>query len=173
MVTAGLPAAKTQFPKLYFRTQSASVTGIPAMHGIYRVVCTPMRLAYVGQAFDLAHRALEHQVQLRDGLHPNPRLQAAYNRFGPSAFYLEVLEIWTGRWSPDCLSPAEQRWMDLHTRSRLFNIRPAGSDVYLEGVLRAGGKPFSSSGDAGTTKSGENRPLGRAPGSAGRKKRGL
>ena len=154
-----LPRPQVTFPPLRLSAGAASVAGVPAMHGIYRLLCVPMRMAYVGQAFDLAHRCLEHQLELRDGIHTNSRLQGAYDKFGPRAFVFEVLELWTGPWRPDCLSPAEQRWMDAHGRSRLYNVRRAGSDAYQRG-LEIGGKP-SSQGES-TAPHADNRPLGRS-----------
>lgn len=129
----------------FHQTPTAAV--IPAFPGIYRVVCLPLTMAYVGQSWDLTRRCLEHQVLLRDRRHPNPRLQGAFNRFGPAAFTFEVLELLHGLTGPDALSPAEQRWMDAHPRTQLFNVRPAGSDAYIVGQRLFG----------------ENRPLGRGP----------
>lgn len=173
-----LPPSWVQIKPVVFGAAGATLTGIPAMPGIYRVVCLPMRRAYVGQTVDLAKRCLEHQVALRDGTHTNPRLLGAYRKLGPKAFCFQVLEVYTGRWSPDVLSPAEQRWMNLHGKGSLFNIRPAGSDAWLEATGRVisnardriGGRPSSSRKNAGSStkvgddnqpQPGDNRPLGR------------
>lgn len=128
-----LPKPNCSLSPLRF-TRTPSPGHIPGFAGIYRLVCVPRGMAYVGQTHDLARRCLEHQVQLMTGQHLNTKLQHAYNRYGPDGFYFQVLELYHGPYSPDCLSPAEQRWMDAHTR--LFNFRPAGSDEYIESVKR-------------------------------------
>lgn len=163
-----LPRSYVKVPRVFF-ARSVGLAGIPNAHGIYRVVCVPMNTAYIGQAYSLLTRCMEHQIQLRDRLHTNTRLQGAYQKFGPSAFYFEVMELYRGRWSPDCLSPAEQRWMDLHPLK--FNVRPAGSDAWLK-VVAAANSPDNRHqlkendddrakvGD-NRAKVGDNRPLGR------------
>lgn len=148
------------------------VASLPALPGIYRVVCLPLRLAYVGQSANLVRRCLEHQTFLREGTHTNPRLQGAYNKLGPRAFAFQVLEVWPDQHvALDTLTPAEQRWMDAHGRASLFNVRPAGSDQWLERQVargEIGGKPVSSSdesvqagGGDNRTPPADNRPLGR------------
>lgn len=129
-----LPGPQVNFQRVRFTAGAAALTGIPAGPGIYRIVCLPLRLAYVGQSYSLIKRCLEHQQALRDGTHTNHRLLAAYEKYGPQGFYFEVLELYRGRWSKDCLSPAEQRWMDLHGKPSLFNVRPAGSDDWLAAI---------------------------------------
>lgn len=169
-----LPEPLVAIPGLRFRQTGAQMGSIPSLHGIYRIRCVPMSMSYVGQAYDLAARCLQHQVELRSRCHTNGRLQAAYNKTGPRAFLFEVLEIWTGPWRPDCLSPAEQRWMDAHGQAHLFNMRPAGSDEWL----RVTGRAWTPRGKSGVSspsasdrpqpqhgqsrpQHGQSRPLGR------------
>lgn len=168
MAKGPLPKGLTGFKPLRFGAQVATNAGIPAMAGVYRLICVPLSHVYVGQAYDLSVRCLEHQQQLRDGLHGNHRLARAYTYYGPRAFLFEVLEVWSGRYRPDCLSPMEQRWMDLHGRDRLFNIRPAGSDAWLSTQDSLGGKASTSRGKSSTSEAGSStgpagttRPLGR------------
>jgi hypothetical protein len=128
-----LPKPQGTFSRLPL-FNSGSLRHLPSSAGVYRLICGPWRRCYVGSTVNLALRFLEHQGQLRRGAHGNSRLQGAYDRLGPYAFSFQVLELYHGRWKPDCLAPAEQRWMDLH--ARLFNVRPAGSDDYLRAAFQ-------------------------------------
>ena len=103
--------------------------GLPATQGVYRIMCLPLRKAYVGSTYDLALRWVEHQTELWAGDHSNRNLQAAFDKFGPRAFTFEVLEIISGRSDQVLRTVAEQRWMDRHPNR--FNVRPAGTNQYL------------------------------------------
>lgn len=126
-----LPRPHGNFPRLQLFT-SGGLRAVPPFPGCYRIIHVTTGRVYVGASYHLAKRFLEHQQQLRRREHPNRWLQRAYDRSGPGAFRFQVLEIYHGRWRKDCLSPAEQRWINLHTK--VFNVRPAGSDEYLRGV---------------------------------------
>lgn len=114
-------------------TEPASCRGLPGEAGVYRIMIYPIRRCYVGSAFDLASRWLEHQVQLRAGEHPNKGLQAAYNATGGRGFAFEVLEIFRrGHRDPETRWLAEERQMELHSlHMDLFNVRHAGSDQFI------------------------------------------
>lgn len=47
---------------------------------------------YIGSAESFARREWQHKYDLKKGTHKNPRLQAAWNKYGPDAFVFEVLE---------------------------------------------------------------------------------
>lgn len=149
-----IPRARVRINPLRLHPTRVLTRGIPDLPGIYRIVCLPLRMAYVGQAYSLVKRAMEHQVELRDGTHMNQRLLGAYHEYGAAQFAFQVLEIYHGRYSPDCLSPAEQRWMDAHGKPSLFNIRRAGSDDWLAATDNA----------SSTNKSRFSRPQGRVQG---------
>jgi len=58
--------------------------------GVYKLVNKVTGQCYVGQSQRLKKRLAEHFRQLRRGIHPNPRLQNAFNKYGESAFYGEI-----------------------------------------------------------------------------------
>jgi hypothetical protein len=60
--------------------------------GIYAVVCRPSEQRWIGRALDLSTVQNRLWFTLRQGGYPYPTLQAAWNRHGPDAFSLEVVE---------------------------------------------------------------------------------
>ena len=61
--------------------------------GIYVLRCLVSQKVYVGQSVDPYGRWLRHRSTLRGGKHGNPHLQAAWNKYGESAFTFEVVEL--------------------------------------------------------------------------------
>jgi group I intron endonuclease len=62
---------------------------------------------YIGSADSFARREWQHKYDLRKGVHKNPRLQVAWNKYGEEVFVFEVLEqipegedqlVWEDRW---------------------------------------------------------------------------
>lgn len=76
---------------------------------IYRIVCFVTGKVYVGQTLNHDRRRKTHFRDLKRGLHDNPRLQSAYNKYGIEAFYFEVLEVDI---SPYKISQRERYWID-------------------------------------------------------------
>jgi group I intron endonuclease len=64
---------------------------------------------YIGSAVDIKRRWQDHSSSLQRGVHENPYLQRAWNKYGESAFSFEVVEK-----VPDyaLLIPHEQVWLD-------------------------------------------------------------
>lgn len=112
----------------YRASNPPSNRGVPNLRGIYAITCIPNGRVYVGQARDFAQRWLDHQAQLIAGTHVNSQLQLCFRRWGPRAFYFQILEVVTA-WGVESLTLAEQRWMNKYPDR--FNVRPAGSDEYL------------------------------------------
>jgi len=81
---------------------------IPSTSGIYKITCTVTGKFYIGSATDLCHRCAQHLYALRNNQHHNPKLQAAWNKYGPDAFLFEVLEVVL----PIFLLEREQYWFD-------------------------------------------------------------
>lgn len=54
--------------------------------GIYKIVNTATGKCYVGQSQRVKKRVKEHFRLLNLGKHTNPRLQNAYNKYGPGSF---------------------------------------------------------------------------------------
>lgn len=59
---------------------------------IYRIVCFPTAMIYVGLASDSKRRKLVHFSMLRSGTHFNSYLQRSFNKYGEPSFYFEILE---------------------------------------------------------------------------------
>ena len=60
--------------------------------GIYAVVCQASGQRWIGRALDLGTVQNRLWFTLRQGGHPYPALQAAWNQHGPDAFSLNVIE---------------------------------------------------------------------------------
>jgi len=79
---------------------------IPATSGIYRITCAVTRKIYIGSAMNLRKRWKDHSFYLQRNEHHNPKLQAAWNKYGPDAFTFEVWELVL----PISLTAREQYW---------------------------------------------------------------
>ena len=60
--------------------------------GIYKIINVVNNKFYVGSAVDLKRRRTRHFSELRTGKHSNAHLQAAWNKYGESAFIFAVIE---------------------------------------------------------------------------------
>lgn len=60
---------------------------------IYRITNMENNHYYIGSAESFARREWSHKYELRKGTHKNPRLQAAWNKYGEEMFVFEVLEL--------------------------------------------------------------------------------
>jgi hypothetical protein len=63
-----------------------------AVAGIYAVTCRPSGQRWIGRAPDLGTIQNRLWFTLRQGGCPHQALQAAWNRHGPDAFSLEIIE---------------------------------------------------------------------------------
>lgn len=59
---------------------------------IYRITNMITEQYYIGSAVSFERRVWNHKTDLRRGVHKNPRMQAAWNKYGADAFVFEVLE---------------------------------------------------------------------------------
>lgn len=59
---------------------------------IYRITNMANGKYYIGSAESFARREWQHKYDLRRGVHKNPRLQAAWNKYGEDMFVFEVVE---------------------------------------------------------------------------------
>ena len=59
---------------------------------IYRITNMANGKYYIGSADSFARREWQHKYDLRRGVHKNPRLQAAWNKYGEDMFVFEVME---------------------------------------------------------------------------------
>lgn len=79
------------------------------MMGVYAITNTINGKMYVGSARNINQRWQGHRHELRHNRHHAPHLQRAWNKYGESAFILQVLEIVK---DVTKLRETEQRWID-------------------------------------------------------------
>jgi group I intron endonuclease len=79
-----------------------------AIPGIYEIRNTRNGYRYVGCSKNVANRWQYHLYRLRKGTHQNPRMQAAWNKYGEGLFDFRMLE----EVPIEKLLEAEQRWLD-------------------------------------------------------------
>lgn len=90
---------------------------------IYRITNMSNGKYYIGSADSFARREWQHKYDLRRGAHKNPRLQAAWDKYGEEMFVFEVLEE-----VPDGQSPlqVEDIWLVQHVgKAECYNINPS------------------------------------------------
>lgn len=94
-----------------------------ASGGIYEIRNRINGNCYIGSTMNLQHRWLEHLSALRHSVHCNRHLQAAFRKYGESAFTFVTLEFVE---KASQLIPREQHYLD--TLNPKYNIaRTAGS----------------------------------------------
>lgn len=73
----------------------AKRNGLPMWRkpGVYSIVCNVTGRVYVGSSLAVRGRLNAHRSCLRRGVHDNPILQAAWVKYGETAFRFEVLEV--------------------------------------------------------------------------------
>lgn len=108
--------------------ENATMTILPALPGIYQIVCTANQKIYIGSAINLYRRKLKHWKDLSGGYHGNKHLQSAWNKYGESAFIFTIIETIA---NVEYLLIREQYWIDKTNccdNDIGFNINPiAGS----------------------------------------------
>lgn len=86
--------------------------------GVYGITLLLDGRVYSGSSVECEARLRHHRNDLRRGIHPNPYLQAAWNKYGENNFLFEVVEkvqdkIW--------LRAREQAWIN-RTQKSSFNL---------------------------------------------------
>ncbi len=89
----------------------------PRPIGVFRVHNTVDDKSFVGVSRDLPSMLNRQRFQLSHGSHPNHALQHDWNRLGPDAFVIEILDTLTPPeepgWDPsDDLRVLEELWLD-------------------------------------------------------------
>ena len=90
----------------------------PGLAAIYRIVNTVTGDEYVGWTTRLTSRMNGHARGIADGNHPNEVLRQAVERFGASAFVLDLLEVCTAFDGPT----RERHWINV--RKPKYNQPP-------------------------------------------------
>lgn len=108
------------------------MSGTWGQPGIYQIRHVASGRLYIGSAANIGNRWSKHRFDLRHGIHQNPHLQNAWNRYGEAAFVFEVLECVT---DVALLLAAEQRYFA--ELQPAFNIlrqagRPVGITISAE-----------------------------------------
>lgn len=104
-------------------------SSIPAVPGIYQIICTVTGKIYIGSSVNLRKRCRDHFVELRRNNHKNPKLQRAYSKYGEEFFVFIVIELVL---IPEHLTAREQYWFKKLNPfgERGYNIAPtAGSNL--------------------------------------------
>lgn len=108
--------------------------------GIYLVRNSLNGKVYVGSTKDFRGRFCNHKSALRLGKHPNPRLQAAWNKYGENCFVFEVAEVVTDL---EKILEREQAWIDQLNACQVgYNLCPtAGSSLGKPNPLKGQPRP--------------------------------
>lgn len=117
-------------------SHSAQNGNTPSAPGIYKITCTANNKIYLGSTKNLCIRCRDHFNKLKQNKHHNPKLQAAFNKYGPDTFTFEVLELVL----PMSLTAREQYWFKKISPfgRKGFNIaRDAASPPNVRGVKRS------------------------------------
>jgi group I intron endonuclease len=93
--------------------------------GIYVIKNVMTQQEYVGSSKNIHRRLTAHLSDLRLGKHHSGRMQASWNKYGPSVFQIAIAEE-VGEIS--ALTDAEQKWID--QLNPFFNIRRDAHAVY-------------------------------------------
>ncbi len=85
--------------------------------GIYAIKNKVNGKMYIGQSRNIENRYKDHCRELKNNQHYNKHLQASYNKYGMSEFYITVLE----ECDIEILGPKEQQWVSSVSRKELYN----------------------------------------------------
>lgn len=101
--------------------------------GIYKIINVVNNKFYIGSAVNFSRRKTRHFSELRTGKHNNKHLQAAWFKYGESAFVFAVVEEVQDK---ALLLDAENRWLKAHVgNDYCYNI---GVDATAPALGKAG-----------------------------------
>lgn len=106
---------------------------------IYRIVCFPTAMIYIGQSCMKHKRQTAHFSTLKRGAHHNPKLQRSFDKYGIGSFFFEVIE--DGIKEED-VDSREKYWINHYDSFRNgFNLTPGGREC-----ISIHGKQFNWNG---------------------------
>lgn len=114
---------------------------------IYRITNMANGKYYIGSAQSFARREWQHRYDLKRGAHKNPRLQAAWNKYGEDMFVFEVVQE-----LPEGVNQlqAEDVWLGQHVGlPDCYNINTGAEAPRLGIVLSDSAKANISAGRVG------------------------
>lgn len=83
---------------------------ISAKKVIYKIENLINKKVYVGQTCNVARRFSNHKIKLDRGVHSNPHLQAAWNKYGSESFVFKVIEVFNPELNFD-INAMEKYWI--------------------------------------------------------------
>lgn len=101
--------------------------------GVYKITCIVNGKFYIGSSINFKIRWRDHLSELRRGIHDNPHLQNAFNKYGEEAFLFEIIEVVM----PWFVLDREQYW--------LKRLKPFNHDIGFN-MNRIADKPPSQKG---------------------------
>lgn len=126
----------------------------PSASGIYQIKCLANGCFYIGSAQHIHRRVTAHRSMLVRGAHTNPKLQAAWGKYGEDAFVFETLVLCDA----ENLLFYEQRLIDdLHAVRDGFNIALSASAFMTGRHHSEKAKVAISAAQRGKTYSNETR----------------
>lgn len=137
---------------------------------IYQITNMVNGKYYIGSAGSFERRQWQHKTDLKRNVHKNPRLQAAWNKYGPEAFVFEILET-----VPEGESQlkAEDVWLSKHVgKPECYNINTGAEAPRLGILLSDAAKANISSGRKGKHAGSEHYRYGQTVSPEVRKKIG-
>lgn len=104
---------------------------IPDVAAIYAIHNRRTGMMYIGCSNFVRSRWYMHVSQLRQGKHPNRRLQAAWSAQGAAAFTVDILE--RHPWHYVRICPIERRHIAAHARD-VYNVHlvPHGTQLRFD-----------------------------------------
>lgn len=93
--------------------------------GIYRIRNLVNGKVYVGSTNNINKRWIEHKSFLKNNKHPNPHLQASWNKYGEENLIFEIIEEIENS-IKELLCEREQYWNDFYdssNREKGYNLR--------------------------------------------------
>jgi predicted GIY-YIG superfamily endonuclease len=91
------------------------------MKCIYKIRNKNNNKFYLGSSKNFSHRKCEHKRDLSLNKHHSPRLQHAWNKYGPESFVFEIVEEFSKDYSDKLLLEREQYWID--------NLKPCDDSI--------------------------------------------
>jgi group I intron endonuclease len=125
---------------------------------IYQITNMVNGKYYIGSAESFARREWQHKYDLKRNAHKNPRLQAAWNKYGAEAFVFEVIEQ-----VPPGASPlqVEDTYLVQHVgKPTCYNINMSAESPRTGAVLSVAAKSNISRGRTGKAAGAEHYRYG-------------